>query len=406
MGFKIGSILAGAAMGATTSMRNRMDLHEKSLAETKRLRQSAEIQEEFTDKRDKKKEQRKAERDAQALRDLGYEPELIAQFLRGGDTSITNASNWAIAGLKKGVDVNTIYKSSSVAGNNLEDDTNTINTVLESVSTDSSSQTANAFSLDPEVMSTIYAPKPTDKTLDALYATAVQAELKALKAGDEDALRRAQTDKASYLLSMSQKSAATEKAGEPYTPFSKLSITKTFEVERENALQALGAVGIVAGVNQTIDGSKQLQGLADLYVHKYTGESGLNRNSNGDPMSEEFEALRNARLRSGQDILTDYATTATSSSVFSVPAETPNDPSVEKFSYTDALQYARNGQMKVGQVVKVSGNKELTRSDGTKYEVPGIFHFVYLGKAFEDNGLIKTGQAIKDNFFKGAFFAD
>ena len=60
MGFKIGSILAGAAMGATTSMRNRMDLHEKGLAETKRLRQSAEIQEEFTAKSDKKKEKKKS----------------------------------------------------------------------------------------------------------------------------------------------------------------------------------------------------------------------------------------------------------------------------------------------------------------------------------------------------------
>jgi hypothetical protein len=406
MGFNIGSILAGAAMGATTSMRNRMDLHEKGLAETKRLRQSAKIQEEFTERSESKKEKRKAERDAQSLRDLGYEPELIAQFLRGGDTSITNASNWAIDGIKKGVNVNTIWKSPTVTGSNLKDDTNAINSVMGSVSTDSGSQTANAFSIDPEVMSTIYAPKPTDKTLDALYATAVQEELKALKAEDENALVKAQTDKASYLLAMAQKSAASEKQGEPFNAFGKLSISKTFEVERENALQALGALGIVEGLKQTIDGSKQLQGLADLYVHKYTGESGLNTNSNGGVMSKAFEALRKARLRSGQDILTDYATTVSSSSVFSVTAPNLNDPNVTKFSYDDALQYAREGQVPIGTVVKVSGNRELTRSNGTTYEEPGIFHFVYLGKAFEDNGIIKTGQAIKDNFFKGAFFAD
>ena len=60
MGFNIGGIIAGAAKGATATMRNRMNAHEKTLAEEKRLRTSAEIQADFEEKSAEKKEKRQA----------------------------------------------------------------------------------------------------------------------------------------------------------------------------------------------------------------------------------------------------------------------------------------------------------------------------------------------------------
>lgn len=82
---------------------------------------------------------------------------------------------------KKGVNVNTIYKASSVKGANLSDDTQQINNIMNVASEDDGSETVSAFGLDPDVLKTIYAPKPTDKSLDALYADAVKREIDALK---------------------------------------------------------------------------------------------------------------------------------------------------------------------------------------------------------------------------------
>ena len=403
MGFNIGTIIAGGAIGATKTMRNRMNAHEKTLAEEKRLRTSAEIQTEFEEKSAEKKEKRQAERDAAALRNLGYEPELVAKFLRGGEASITQASQWAVDALKKGVNVNTIYKASSVKGANLNDDTQQINNIMNVASEDDGSETVSAFGLDPDVLKTIYAPKPTDKSLDALYADAVKREIDALKRGNDGAYLDAKADKSAYLLSMQQKHAANSKADKKFEPFSKPSMTETFKLEEQRALEALEAVGLVEGIRQTIDGSKQLRGLSNLYQHKYTGESGLNIDADGEPMSEQFEAMRRMRLRAGKDILVDYALDPNDDkNIFRFENNTGEDETI--FSYEDAIKYQKRGQIKVGQIVKVKVDNKYRTPEGKEYSKSGIAHLVYLGQAFKDNGSVKTGDSIMDNFFKAAFF--
>jgi len=398
MGFNIGTIIAGGAIGATKTMRNRMNAHEKTLAEEKRLRTSAEIQTEFEEKSAEKKEKRQAERDAEALRNLGYEPELVAKFLRGGEASITQASQWAVDALKKGVNVNTIYKASSVKGANLSDDTQQINNIMNVASGDDGSETVSAFGLDPDVLKTIYAPKPTDKSLDALFASATQRELRAMQTGNENELREAQTEKSGYLYAMKQKHLATTKKGEENNPFGKVSISTTFKLAKEDSLRALGAMGLVDGVMQLIDGSKGLDGISDLLTYQTTRE--INRNEKDVVMSDQFEAQREGKLFKGRKTLIDYASTIaiddTSSNLF-------KQEKVSTFSYDDALRFSQSGQLKVGQVIKVTGSQTKKRMNGEEYTASGIFNFVYLGAGFKDNNLVGTGEQIFNNFFTASF---
>ncbi len=406
MGFNIGGIIAGAAKGATATMRNRMNAHEKTLAEEKRLRTSAEIQTEFEEKSAEKKEKRQAERDAEALRNLGYEPELVAKFLRGGEASITQASQWAVDALKKGVNVNTIYKASSVKGANLSEDTQQINNILNVATENDVSETVSAFDLDTNVLKTIYAPKPTDKSLDALYANAAQRELKALQTGNEKELREAQTEKSAYLLSIKQKHIANSKADKPFEAFSKPSISTTFKLAKEDSLRSLGDVGIIDGVMQLIGGSKGLDGIADLITYQTTRD--INRNTKDEIMSDQFEAQREGILFKGRKNLIDYANNVdeTSSNLFKQDKvdETGASVSLSTFSYDDALKFAQSGKIKVGQVIKVK-DETITkrRMNGEEYTVSGIFNFIYLGAGFKNNNLKETGEQILDNFFTASF---
>lgn len=65
---------------------------------------------------------------------------------------------------------------------------------------------------------------------------------------------------------MQQKHAANSKADKKFEPFSKPSMTETFKLEEQRALEALEAVGLVEGIRQTIDGSKQLR-VYPIYIN-------------------------------------------------------------------------------------------------------------------------------------------
>lgn len=406
MGFRIGSILAGAAMGATTSMRNRMDLHEKSLAETKRLRQSAEIQEEFESKSDKKKEDRQSERDAQALKALGYSDALIAFHLRGGAKGVDSATLIGTEALKNGYDVNTLYKSKDVTGSNIENDAGAINNIMSTVPSDGGSQTINAFSLDPDVMKQVYTVTATDKTLDAMLATTTKRAIKAQREGDEQAYVTAMSDQTSILMSIKEKHIATTKVDKPYNPFGTISITTMFKETRNKNLLALNAISIEGEVTTIIDGSKYLQGMADVLTFQDLEKN--NKGKDGKLMSDEFEALRQSSLLSGQKSLTDYASDPTNSNIFTEQAistgETQSAPK-SIFSYTEALKLSKENKLQIGQIIKIQGTEKVKRSNGDVVDVPGIFHFVWLGSGFKNRGNT-AGSQIVNNFFNGAFYED
>tara|TARA_R100001377_G_scaffold306_1_gene296 strand:+ start:777 stop:2000 length:1224 start_codon:yes stop_codon:yes gene_type:complete len=406
MGFNIGSILAGAAMGATTSMRNRMDTHEKSLAETKRLRQSAEIQEEFTDKREKKKEDRQSERDAQALKALGYSDALIAFHLRGGAKGVDSATLIGMEASKNGYDVNTLYKSKDVTGSNIENDAGAINNIMSTVPSDGGSQTINAFSLDPDVMKQVYTVTATDKTLDAMLATTTKKAMKAQREGDEQAYVQAMSDQSSILLSIKNKHIATTKADKPYNAFGTISITTMFKETRNKNLLALNAISIEGEVTTIIDGSKYLQGMADVLTFQDLEKN--NKGKDGKLMSDEFEALRQSSLLSGQKSLTDYASDPTNSNIFTEQAISAGETQAAPksiFSYTEALQLSKANKLQIGQIIKIKGSEKVKRSNGDVVDVPGIFHFVWLGSGFNNRGT-NAGSQIVNNFFNGAFYED
>ena len=389
MGLRIGSILAGAAMGATTSMRNRMDLHEKSLAETKRLRQSAEIQEEFESKRDKKKADRQSERDAQALKALGYSDALIAFHLRGGEKGVNSATLIGMEASKNGYDVNTLYKSKDVTGSNIENDAGVINNIMSTVPSDGGSQTINAFSLDPDVMKQVYTVTATDKTLDAMLATTTKRAIKAQREGDEQAYVEAMSEQSSILMSIKKKHIATTKKDKPSDPFGTLSITTMFKESRNRYLLALNAISIEGEVTKIIDGSLNLQGMADILTYQDLAKN--NKGEDGQPISKEFDVMREAVLNSGNKFLSDYASDPSNSNIFTQQAtSTGENQAIPKsiFSYTEALQLSK-----------------VKRSNGDVVDVPGIFHFVWLGSGFENRGNT-AGSQIVNNFFNGAFYED
>tara|TARA_S200002703_G_C3791728_1_gene244329 strand:+ start:203 stop:1426 length:1224 start_codon:yes stop_codon:yes gene_type:complete len=406
MGLRIGSILAGAAMGATTSMRNRMDLHEKSLAETKRLRQSAEIQEEFESKRDKKKADRQSERDAQALKALGYSDALIAFHLRGGEKGVNSATLIGMEASKNGYDVNTLYKSKDVTGSNIENDAGVINNIMSTVPSDGGSQTINAFSLDPDVMKQVYTVTATDKTLDAMLATTTKRAIKAQREGDEQAYVEAMSEQSSILMSIKKKHIATTKKDKPSDPFGTLSITTMFKESRNRYLLALNAISIEGEVTKIIDGSLNLQGMADILTYQDLAKN--NKGEDGQPISKEFDVMREAVLNSGNKFLSDYASDPSNSNIFTQQAtSTGENQAIPKsiFSYTEALQLSKANQLKVGQIIKIQGTEKVKRSNGDVVDVPGIFHFVWLGSGFENRGNT-AGSQIVNNFFNGAFYED
>ena len=406
MGFNIGSILAGAAMGATTSMRNRMDTHEKSLAETKRLRQSAEIQEEFTEKSDKKKEDRQSERDAQALKALGYSDALIAFHLRGGAKGVDSATLIGTEALKNGYDVNTLYKSKDVTGSNIENDAGAINNIMSTVPSDGGSQTINAFSLDPDVMKQVYTVTATDKTLDAMLATTTKKAIEAQRVGDEQAYVTAMSDQTSILMSIKKKHLATTKADKPSDPFGSLSITTMFKESRNRYLLALNAVSIEGEVTKIVDGSLHLQGMADILTYQDLEKN--NKGEDGKLISKEFDVMRDAALRSGNKFLKDYASDPTNSNIYTQQANTTGETqSAPKsiFSYTEALQISKDNKLQVGQIIKIKNYEKVKRANGEMVNVPGIFHFVWLGSGFKNRGEVSGSQVI-NNFFNGAFYED
>ena len=317
MGFNIGSILAGAAMGATKSMRNRMDTHEKGLAEEKRLRTSAAIQEEFTEKKEEKNRKRKAQENASLLGMYGYDKEAQAYWLATGEEGLKTGLELGKLSLKNNVDPNTLIKSPSFDGslNSVEEAKNLV--VDTEKENNTLTQTERVFTdrLDRSNISALYAPDAKSLTSSVQYANSIQAEINATT--DSERIKAIKTSE--YWLAAMQaeaeKKRAPEKKDDDGLASTKITATIHYKHKESYLKQAGFATDINGRIKQITEGKLGVAGVA--YVDAAFASRYVNtRKSDGTPIDTVFESLVDTTMQNAANIFDKHVSYSTANNQF------------------------------------------------------------------------------------------
>ena len=369
-GLRLGSIGAGIALGATKTMRSRMDLQEKSLAEEKRLRTSAAIQEEFTEKKEEKDRKRKAEENASLLGMYGYDKEAQAYWLSTGEEGIKTGLELGKLSLKNNVDPNTLIKSPSFDGssNSVEEAKNIV--VDTEKENNTLTQTERVFTdrLDRGNISALYSPEVKSLTSAVQYANAIRAEINAKT--DSERIKAIKTSK--YWLDAMQDEAEAKRAPEK-TDKNGLANTKItpqlhYEHKESYLKQAGFATDLQGKIKQITEGRLGVAGVA--YVEAALASRYVNtRKSDGETIDTVFESLVETTLQNAESIFNRYVDYATANNDFTGGKIFENIKTAQQ--YADK-EFGKNAG---GEVFRFYGKD----TDTGKY---GMYTATYVGKEF------------------------
>ena len=316
-GLRLGSIGAGIALGATKTMRSRMDLQEKSLAEEKRLRTSAKIQEEFTEKKEEKDRKRKAEESASLLGIYGYSKEAQAYWLATGEDGIKTGLELGKLSLKNNVDPNTLIKSPSFDGspNSVEEAKNLV--VDTEKENNTLTQTERVFTdrLDRSNISALYTPDAKSLTSAVQYANSIQAEINAKT--DSERIKAIKTSE--YWLDAMQaeaeKKRAPEKKDDDGLASTKITANIHYKHKESYLKQAGFATDINGRIKQITEGKLGVAGVA--YVDAAFASRYVNtRKSDGTPIDTVFESLVDTTMQNAANIFDKHVSYSTANNQF------------------------------------------------------------------------------------------
>tara|TARA_R110000822_G_scaffold90719_2_gene209553 strand:- start:811 stop:1923 length:1113 start_codon:yes stop_codon:yes gene_type:complete len=350
-----------------------MDTHEKGLAEEKRLRTSAAIQEEFTEKKEEKNRKRKAQENASLLGMYGYDKEAQAYWLATGEEGLKTGLELGKLSLKNNVDPNTLIKSPSFDGspNSVKDAKNIV--VDTEKENNTLTQTERVFTdrLDRSNISALYAPDVKSLTSAVQYANAIQAEINAKT--DIDKIKAIKTSE--YWLDAMQAEAEAkrkpEKTDDAGLANTKITANIHYKHKESYLKQAGFATDLQGKIKQITEGRLGVAGVA--YVNAAFASRYVNTHkSDGTPIDTVFESIVDTTLQNAESIFDRHVDYSTANDDFTGGKIFSDIKTAQQFA---DKEFAKNAE---GQVFRFYG----TDTDTGTY---GIYTAAYVGREFYEN---------------------